>query len=273
MTGEWLTPIPDEPASGKLDTSVPHIARVYDYLLGGKNNFAVDREAAEEFAKAMPSIVTTIRVGRPVLGRAVRFLVRECGIRQFLDIGAGLPTAENIHEVAQRTAPECRVVYVDNDPMVLAHARALLTSTPEGRASYIDADLRNTDKILAEAAQTLDLAAPVAVMLSGVLHCIPDGDGPYGIVTQLMGAVPSGSYLLVAHPASDVDMGAVAATAQISSKLAEPVTFRTRDEIADFFDGLEILEPGLVQPQEWRPEPGSPPVGPLSVWCAVARKP
>jgi O-methyltransferase involved in polyketide biosynthesis len=202
----------------------------------------------------------------------VRFLV-DSGIRQFLDIGAGLPTAANTHEVAQQLAPECRVVYVDNDPMVLAHARALLTSAPEGATTYVHADLRDTGTILGRALATLDFTRPVAVMLSGVLHCIPDGDDPYAIVATLLAAVPSGSYLLLAHPASDVVTGAAPATGQINARLSEPVTFRTRDQIARFLDGLDIAEPGLVQPQDWRPEPQAPPTGPLSVWCAVARKP
>jgi hypothetical protein len=264
----------DDPESqvAAIDFSKPHISRIYDYILGGKDNFAVDREAAEEFILTMPGIVTTIRAGRPVLGRMVRFLVGS-GIRQFLDIGAGLPTAANTHEVAQRAVPECRIVYADNDPMVLTHARALLTSTPEGRTSYLHADLRDITRILDHARTVLDFTQPVAIMLSGVLHCIPDSDDPYGIVIRLMAAVPPGSYLLLAHPASDVTTGAAPATTRINTRLREPVTFRTRDQIAKFLDGLDIVEPGLVQPQDWRPDPETTPTGPLSVWCAVARKP
>jgi hypothetical protein len=257
----------------ELDTGVPHIARVYDYCLGGKGNFAADREAAEEFVKVMPGILPAVRASRAFLARAVRFLAADCGIRQFLDIGTGLPTANNTHEVAQRTAPSSRIVYVDNDPMVLAHARALLTSSPEGKTAYLDADLRDTAKILEAARKTLDFASPVAIMLIGVLHCIPDGDDPYGIVTRLLGVVPPGSYLVLGHPASDVEVEASArATAGLNSRLAEPVTFRTREAVAGFLDGVEPLDPGLVQYPQWRPEPGTPPAAPVPAWCAVARK-
>jgi hypothetical protein len=203
----------------------------------------------------------------------VRFLADEAGIRQFLDVGTGLPTANNTHEVAQQAAPESRIVYVDNDPLVLAHARALLTSSREGKTAYIDADLRDTEKILDAAAQVLDFSRPVAVMLIGVLHCIPDGDDPYGLVRLLMAAVPSGSYLVLGHPASDVQAEASAkATAGLNTKLAEPVTFRSRDQVAPFLDGLEIVEPGLVQYSQWRPAPGADPAPPVPAWCAVARK-
>ncbi len=272
----WESVVHDagSPVPADIDTTTPHIARVYDYFLGGKDNFAVDRAAGDEFAELMPAVVTTIRQGRPVLGRVVRFLVTDCGIRQFLDIGAGLPTAANTHQVAQRAAPECRVVYVDNDPMVLAHARALLTSCPEGRTAYIHADLRDTGRILAEAARTLDFDEPVAVMLSGILHCIPDDEDPWRIVADLVDAVTPGSYFLIAHPASDIVTGAPAATAKINSRLSEPITFRARDQIARFLAGLEIVEPGLVQPQQWRPDQDTPqPDHPLAVWCAVGRKP
>jgi hypothetical protein len=268
----WPTQADDVLPRPDIDITTPHVARVYDYILGGKDNFAVDREAAEDLIQKMPDIVTTIREGRPVLGRMVRFLVGD-GIRQFLDIGAGLPSAANTHEVAQQAAPECRIVYVDNDPMVLAHARALLTSTPEGATRFISADLRDTATILGRAREILDFAQPVAIMLSGVLHCIPDWGDPYGIVSTLLAAVPSGSYLLLAHPSSDVSTGAAPATTQLNTRLSEPVTFRTREQIARFLDGLDIVAPGLVQPQDWRPDPEALPTGPLSVWCAVARKP
>jgi hypothetical protein len=273
MTEGWFEPIPDEPGSADLDTGVPHIARVYDYCLGGKDNFAADRKAADEFVKIMPGILLAVRASRAFLARSVQFLAAECGIRQFLDIGTGLPTANNTHEVAQQTAPDCRIVYVDNDPMVLAHARALLTSSPEGKTAYLDADLRDTGKILDVAHNALDFAHPVAVMLIGVLHCIPDGDDPYGIVTRLLAAVPPGSYLVLGHPASDVEAEAsTAATTGLNRTLAEPVTFRTHSEVAGFLRGVEVLEPGLVQYPQWRPEPAAVPVGPVSAWCAVARK-
>jgi hypothetical protein len=273
MTEDRFQPDPAESALVKLDTGVPHIARVYDYLLGGKDNYAVDREAGDEFAKTMPSILVGVRECRAFLARTVRFLAAECGIRQFLDLGTGLPTADNIHEVAQRAVPECRIVYVDNDPIVLTHARALLTSSDEGRTAYIDADLRDTAQILDAARGTLDFTHPVAVMLVGVLHCIPDKDDPLGIVRQLLDAVPSGSYLVLGHPANDIEVSATAAaTSGLNNKLAEPVTFRSRDQVARFLDGLVVLEPGLVQYPQWRPDPNAEPTGPVSAWCAVARK-
>ncbi|TDD80444.1 SAM-dependent methyltransferase [Actinomadura darangshiensis] len=262
-----------ESAVAELDTGVPHIARVYDYLLGGKDNFAVDREAGDEFARTMPSILLGVRECRKFLARAVEYLTADCGIRQFLDIGTGLPTADNIHEVAQRTAPDSRVVYVDNDPMVLVHARALLTSSKAGETAYIDADLRDIDQVLDTARETLDFSRPVAVMLVGVLHCVPDESGPLDIVRRLLAAVPSGSYLVLGHPASDIEVDATAsATSGLNDKLSEPVTFRTHDQVARFLDDVELVEPGIVQYSQWRPAPGSPPLGPVSAWCAVARK-
>ena len=274
MTDGWAGAVPDEDVIASLDTGVPHIARVYDFCLGGKDNFAADREAAEEFIKAMPDIVQGVKEARAFLARAVGYLAGEAGVRQFLDIGTGLPTANNTHEVAQRVAPESRVVYVDNDPLVLAHARALLTSSPAGRTAYIDADLRDLGGILDVAGEVLNFAQPVAIMLIGVLHCIPAVDDPYEIVARLMAAVPSGSYLALGHPASDVQVEASAkATAGLNTRLAEPVTFRSRDQVAKFFEGLQVLEPGLVQYPRWRPAPGQAATRPVSAWCAVARKP
>jgi hypothetical protein len=273
MTENWSESVPDAEAIARLDTGVAHIARVYDYMLGGKDNFAADRAAGEEFVKVMPGILPGVREARAFLVRVVRFLAGDAGVRQFLDIGTGLPTASNTHETAQQEAPESRVVYVDNDPLVLAHARALLTSSPQGNTAYLDADLRDPGAILAEAARTLDFARPVAVMLVGVLHCIPDDGDPWGIVKQVMAAVPSGSYLVVGHPASDVQAAAAAqATSGLNTRLAEPVTFRPRDQVARFLDGLEILEPGLVSYSQWRPGPDAGTVQPVPAWCAVARK-
>jgi S-adenosyl methyltransferase len=262
------------PEVAHLDTGVPHIARVYDYCLGGKDNFEADRKAAEEFVKIMPSILLAVRASRAFLARVVWFLAADGGIRQFLDIGTGLPTANNTHEVAQRAARESRIVYVDNDPMVLSHARVLLASSPEGKTDYLDADLRDTGTILASARATLDFSQPIAVMLIGVLHCLPDEDDPYAIVRRLMDAVPPGSYLVLGHPASDVHAEASSrATAGLNTKLAEPVTFRTRAQVARFLDGLEVLEPGLVQYPQWRPGPGVKSSKPVPAWCAVARRP
>jgi S-adenosyl methyltransferase len=273
MTENWSEVAPDAEAIARLDTGTAHIARVYDYVLGGKDNFAADRVAAEEFVKLMPGIRPAVREARAFLVRVVRFLAGEAGIRQFLDIGTGLPTANNTHETAQQAAPESRVVYVDNDPLVLAHARALLVSSPQGKTAYLDADLRDPGTIMAEAARTLDFTRPVAVMLVGVLHCIPDDGDPWGIVKRIMAAVPAGSYLVVGHPASDVEVAEAAeATAGLNTRLAEPVTFRPRDQVARFLDGLEVLDPGVVSYSQWRPSPGAGAGQPVPAWCAVARK-
>jgi len=270
--GRNQTGAPQQDAPAALfDTSVPHIARVYNYWLGGKDHFAADRELAERFIKADPEVIAGVRANRAFLGRAVHFLAAEAGIRQFLDIGTGIPTASNTHEVAQRAAPDARVVYVDNDPIVLAHARALLTSDPPGAVDYIDADLRNTGAILAQAARTLDFSRPVAVMLVGILQCIPDEDDPRGIVAALMDGVPPGSYLAISHPAADVHADARAGAALLSEGLASPVTFRSRAAIARFFGGLELIEPGLVSTSQWRSGAGAG-TRPLANWAGVARK-
>jgi hypothetical protein len=263
--------LPQVMPSPLFDTSVPHIARVYNYWLGGKDHFAADRELAERFIKADPEVIAGVRANRAFLGRAVHFLAAKARIRQFLDIGTGIPTANNTHEVAQRAAPDSHVVYVDNDPIVLAHARALLTSDPDGATDYIDADLRNTGTILAQAARTLDFARPVAVMLMGILQCIPDEDDPRGIVAALMDGVPPGSYLAISHPAADVHADARAGAALLSEGLASPVTFRSRAAIARFFGGLELIEPGLVSTSQWRSGAGAD-TRPLANRAGVARK-
>ena len=256
-----------------FDTSVAHMARVYNYWLGGKDNYAADRAAAEQAIAVNPGILVDVRANRAYLARAVRFLAAECGIRQFLDIGTGIPSANNTHEVAQSVAPECRVVYVDNDPVVLAHARALLNSNPAGATDYLDADLLDTKKILSAAARTLDFGRPVAVTLMAILHLIPDEADPYGIVATLMAAVPPGSYLALSHPAGDIRREAVAEMARRVNERLGPTrgTMRGLAEISRFFDGLELLEPGLVQPQLWRPA-GPVAGGDVAVWCGVARK-
>src|SRR3984885_1083209 len=205
-----------------FDTSVPHIARVYDYWLGGKDNFAADRELGERTLAAYPNLVFSVRANRAFLARAVRFLTTEMGIRQFLDIGTGIPSANNTHEVAQSVAPECRIVYVDNDPVVLTHARALLTSAPEGATDYIDADLRNADQILAKAAETLDFSQPVAVMLMAILQHLGAEHDPYAVVAQLMAALPAGSYLALSHPAKDIHAAEMAEMAnRLNQMMAE----------------------------------------------------
>lgn len=277
MPDQMGKPVPGDPGqrrSPRLDTEHAHSARIYNYWLGGKDNYAADREAAEQAIAANPGIVADVRANRAFLTRAVRHLAADCGVRQFLDIGTGLPTASNTHEVAQAAAPTARVVYVDNDPVVLVHARALLTSTAEGATAYLDADLHDTASILQEAAQTLDFGQPIALMLLIILHMIPDADDPYGIVGSLVEALPSGSYLVLAHPASDIRAAKMAEmTRRVNQRMSgPPATMRDHAAISRFFDGLELLEPGVVQPQQWRPEPGA--LGPeqVTAWCGVARK-
>jgi hypothetical protein len=273
------TAVPDvSGTSGKagwhaIDTSVAHHARIYDYVLGGKDNYAADRKAVEALLKIWPEMAFGMRANRAFLGRAIRYLAGEAGMRQFLDIGTGIPTAENTHQVAQAIAPETRVVYVDNDPIVLSHARALLVSNSEGATDYIDCDLRDTGTILAEARQLLDFTKPVAVTLIGILQAIPDADDPHGIVATLMDAVPAGSYLAIGHPGSDlVGRKTNAGLTDVSKRMVgNPHTFRTRDQVARFFAGMDLVEPGVVRAEEWRPDPGSA-ADKSDLWCAVGRK-
>jgi hypothetical protein len=246
-----------EPPS--FDITRAHPARVYDYWLGGKDNYQADREAAEQVIEVMPNILGGVRANRAFLRRAVQYLAGEAGIRQFLDIGTGLPTAENTHEVAQGIAPEARIVYVDNDPIVLAHARALLTSTPEGATAYVDADARDTGKILEAAAGILDFSQPIAVMSLLVLQYVPDEDRPQEIVSRLMGAVPPGSYLTISDTTTDIDTERVTdGTARLNARLGPAQsTLRSRAQIERYFDGLELVEPGIVPMPEWRTVPNS----------------
>ena len=261
----------DAPA---FDTSVAHVARVYNYWLGGKDNFAADRAAAQQAMAAFPDIVHSARANRAFLRRVVTYLAGTAGIRQFLDIGTGIPSANNTHEVAQSVAADCRIVYVDNDPVVLAHARALLTSTPEGATDYIDADLRDADEILAKAAETLDFNQPVAVMLMAILQHVGDDDDPYAVVARLMSPLPSGSYLALSHPAKDIHAAEMAEMAnRLNQTMAEKVTFRTQSEVAPFFAGLELLEPGMTNVPDWRPETAEEANSPAALWAGVARKP
>jgi hypothetical protein len=259
----------------KVDTTVAHTARIWNYWLGGKDNFAADREVGDQIRGYLPDIVTSARADRAFLKRAVRHLVTEAGIRQFLDIGTGLPTADNTHQVAQALAPECRIVYADNDPMVLAHARALLTSTPEGVTDYIDADARDTGAILHAAASTLDFARPVAVMLLGILNFIGDDEDARHIVDGLMAAVPSGSYLAIAHPTTEVKPAESLAAAESWNQNAKPpITLRSAAALESFLHGLEILPPGVVTCTRWRPDRDDPTADTdVYQFCAVARKP
>jgi S-adenosyl methyltransferase len=261
-----------------FDTTVAHSARRYNYWLDGKDNFAADRESGDAIAAAFPSIRLSVRENRAFLKRTIEFLTREAGIRQFLDIGTGLPTADNTHEVAQAVAPDARIVYVDNDPIVLTHARALLTSMPAGVTAYLDADLRDPERILndPELRRTLDLSRPVGLVLLAILHFIDDTEDPHALVARLVRAMPSGSYLVMSHatydpmPPSIVDRlrAAIARTGEKGGP-------RDRDEFARFFTGLELVEPGIVPIGDWRPEPGSSPPLPaeVGVYGAVARIP
>jgi len=275
VAGSWFPGI--SPSRGKapqIDTSVAHPARVYDYWLGGKDNFAADREAAEAVIAVRPAIIRDIRENRNFLIRAVRYLAAEAGIRQFLDLGSGIPTSPNVHEAVQQVAAECRVVYVDNDPIVLSHARALLASSPEGATDYLDADLREPGPILEAAARTLDFSQPAGVLLVGVLHLVSDPEDPHALVARFLAEMPPGSYLTITQPASDVDPAAVAEGARrYNSFVSTPQTRRSRAEVTRFFTGLELLEPGVVQPHRWRPGPGAPaPSGEASAWAGMARK-
>jgi hypothetical protein len=261
-----------DPAS-RLDTGVAHPARRYNYWLGGKDNFSADRESGDAVVATFPSIRLSVRENRRFLGRAVRYLAGEVGIRQFLDVGTGLPTADNTHEVAQGIAPESRIVYVDNDPIVLVHARALLTSSPEGATAYVDADVRDPEKILSapELSGTLDLTRPVGLMLLAVLHFVRDFEDPYGIVARLVGALPPCSHLVVSHATYDLVPPDTVATLERISR--GQWRSRTADEVARFFTGLELVEPGVVPIGDWRPDPGAPRPDPAEIvtYGAVGR--
>jgi O-methyltransferase involved in polyketide biosynthesis len=283
VTGQGSTPNRDvhgdlaAPSAAQMafNTSVAHPARVYDYWLGGKDNFAADRVAAEQVIEANPNILPGVRANRAFLSRAVEYLAGEAGIRQFLDLGTGLPTAENTHEVAQSIAPECRVVYVDNDPIVLVHAQALLTSTPEGLTSYVEADARDTAKILAGAANTLDLSKPVAVMALMILQYLPDSDAPHQAIARLMEGMPSGSYLTVSDTTCDIDVARVSsATSRLNEHMGPiTLTLRSCEEITRFFDGLELVDPGVVPLPEWRCTATDTSGAVIPAYAGMGRKP
>jgi S-adenosyl methyltransferase len=265
---------PDATAGTAIDTAVPHSARIWNYWLGGKDNYAVDREAGDQYVKALPAIVDIARAGRAFLARAVRYLALEAGVRQFLDVGTGLPTADNTHQIAQRAAPESRIVYVDNDPLVLAHARALLTSTPEGATDFIDADMHDPEAVLARAAASLDFSQPVALMLMGVMGHISDDDEAQSIVQRLLAGLSSGSYLAVYDGVEDITEAMSEAEQGYEDTGAVPYKNRLRAQVARFFDGLELVEPGLVLASQWRPVAAGPGAGPDAPSLAgVGRKP
>jgi SAM-dependent methyltransferase len=264
--------------STEISTSEPHPARIYDYFIGGKNHFAADRETAAEILRRSPAAHIAARENRAFLGRAVKFLTEEAGITQFLDIGTGLPTTNNVHEVAQRINPSARVVYVDNDPLVLAHARALLTSKPEGRTAYLHADLRDPAGILShpDLRDALDFDQPVALMLVSILHFIPDEFEPAEIIATLLDALPSGSYLVASHLTTEHDPARTSAGQQTMREAGMPMQKRDSSTFGDLaFSGLKLVPPGVVLVSEWRPSAIGPHPLPSEVNCyaGVARKP
>jgi S-adenosyl methyltransferase len=265
--------VPDLSPRPKIDTSTPHSARVWNYWIGGKDNYEVDRQVGDQVMAAYPDIVQIARQSRHFLARAVRFLTVEAGVDQFLDLGTGLPTVDNTHEVAQRAVPHARIVYVDNDPLVLVHARALLTSTPEGSADYVDADVRDIDRILNAASETLDFSRPIAVMMLGVLGNIADHQEARDIVRRLVAAVPPGSYLVVNDGTKDAKAEIAQNAADMRADAGDPYRLSTPEQIAAYFEGLELVEPGVVRTADWRPGPHRPDCEVLDVHCGVARKP
>ncbi|MEU6487622.1 SAM-dependent methyltransferase [Streptomyces sp. NPDC046887] len=258
--------------ASRIDSSRPHTARIWNYWTGGKDYYPVDKEAGDRIRELHPGIGDYARADRLFLGRAVRHLAGTAGIRQFLDIGTGLPSADNTHEVAQRIAPEARVVYVDNDPLVLTHARALLVGTPEGRTDYLDADLRDVDAVLAAAGRTLDLDRPVALMLLGVVIFVEDDAESYAVVRRLMAALAPGSHLVLSHTVRHPEMPDVDAAVAFWNEHGTPrLTQRTPEAVARYFDGLELLDPGVVSCSRWRPEAAGP-AGEVAMYGGVGRK-
>ncbi|EIV92462.1 SAM-dependent methyltransferase [Frankia sp. QA3] len=263
--------------SADLKMDIPHSARVYDYFLGGKDNFPADRAAAEQIISVFPDVQNTTQQNRAFMLRATRYLAREAGVRQFLDIGTGIPTSPNLHEVAQELAPDSRVVYVDNDPIVLVHARALLTSSPEGHTAYVDADFHDPARILAsaEVRDTFDLDQPVVLSLIGMLHFIPDEVDPYGLVRTLTDALPSGSFLSLTHGTADFAPAEAESAAEIYRQQGIPTRLRSRDEVLRFFEGFDFVDPGLLNVLRWRPDGTTDGLSDAQVgtYGGVARKP
>jgi hypothetical protein len=280
---DWTSRDPADAERPQVDlqTGRPHPARVYDYLLGGKDNYAADREAAEAGLKANPNSRIPPRQNRAFMRRAVRYLAGEAGITQFLDIGTGIPTSPNVHEIAQDAQPQARVVYVDNDPIVLAHARALLTSGPAGKTAYINADLRDVDKILSspDLQETLDLSRPVGLLLIAIMHFVGDSDDPYGLAARLLDGLPSGSYLALSHLTGDFDAAAWEGVAAVYRRSGVTMQVRSQPAVEQFFAGLELVDPGVVSLPRWRPDPtdigqpGQPSDAAVSVYGGVGRKP
>jgi len=265
-------PAREVPSTQKIDTTVPHSARIWNHWLGGKDHYPVDREAGDAYREIYPGIVDTARAGRYFMARAVRYLAGQAGVRQFLDVGTGLPAVDNTHEIAQRVAPESRIVYVDNDPLVLAHARALLSSLPEGGCDYVDADMRQADDILNAATRTLDLTQPVALLLIGVLGHVGDYGEARSVVRGLLDAFPPGSYLALADSVR-VGGAHIAAAESYAETGAVPYQLRSAEEIAGFFGGLDLVPPGIVPVPEWRPDPAPFPAVHVDELGGVARKP
>src|SRR5215831_5428166 len=258
----------------RFDPSVPHPARVYGYWLGGKDHYPADREVAEEVIRRRPQVVAGARANRAFLARVVRYLAAECGIRQFLDIGTGLPAPASTHQVAQSIAPDSSIVYVDNDPLVLVHARALLTSNPQGSCGYVEADLRDTSAVLAGAAQTLDLSRPVAVLLLAVLHFLADSDDPAGVVAALTRRLAPGSFVVISHLTADFAPGPVGAAVEAYQALVpSPLAARSHAQVSALFGGLPLVPPGVVPITEWRPATVSPPPHAADLYAGMARAP
>ncbi|MDH6484141.1 SAM-dependent methyltransferase [Streptomyces sp. SAI-127] len=263
-------------AAREIDTSRPHSARMYDYYLGGKDHFDVDKQAAETVAAVYPGIFTCARENRAFMHRATRVLAREHGIRQWLDIGTGIPTEPNLHQVAQSVVPDARVVYADNDPLVLRYAERLMRSTPQGRTTYIEADVNNAGALLnaPELAQVLDTDRPVALSLNALMHFVTDAQDPYGIVSRLLEVLPSGSALALSHCTPDFDPGTWQKVTDIYTNAGTPVQFRSQAEVARFFEGLELLDPGVTVGHRWRPD--EEPIASdaeVSLWTGVGIKP
>ena len=270
----WMSALQPADPGPRFNPSVAHPARVYACWLGGKDHYPADRRAAEEVIRSRPQVVAGARANRAFLARVVRYLAAECGIRQFLDIGTGLPAPGSTIEVAQAIAPDARVVYCDNDPLVLVHARALLTSTPQGCCGYLDADLRDSAAIVAGAARTLDFTQPVAVLLLAVLHFLADADDPAGVTATLAAALAPGSFLVISHLTADLAPGQVSAGVTAYNTLGPAgVTVRTHSQVTALFAGLPLVAPGVVPVTEWRPCPTSVPPGPADLYAGVARIP